>query len=114
MAEEPDPRAFENVEPTDIAADVAAGTVFLIDVRETSEWVTLHASGAVHIPLGDVREALPELAKEADGRVIAFICASGKRSAAAAEAAAGADLPRILNVAGGTAAWQKADLPTEP
>lgn len=71
----------------------------LIDVREAHEWQQGHAIGAVHIPMGEIVERLPEVP---DGAAI--ICRSGARSArvVAFLEQQGRD---AVNVAGGTLAW---------
>jgi rhodanese-related sulfurtransferase len=85
----------------------------MVDVRRPDEWVTGHASGAVHIPVDDVLErAEAELPKDRD---LLFICAAGVRSGLAAEMASalGFDAERLYNVEEGTPVWIRADLPTD-
>jgi rhodanese-related sulfurtransferase len=79
--------------------------VVLIDVREPGEWVSGHAPGAVHIPLGELRvDAVPE----ADA--VYLICRSGNRSGQATKALRSAGFD-ATNVAGGMIAWARAGLP---
>lgn len=86
-----------------------AGAV-VIDVRTPQEFASGHVPGALNHPLGFDPAALTEIPK--DGPVY-VICASGRRSDAAATqlAAAGFD---AVNVKGGTAAWTAAGLPVQP
>lgn len=83
----------------------------LIDVREPSEFTTVHAAGAVNLPLSDFAFRAGEIDPDRD---IYVICHLGGRSAQAAqylEQARGWD--NVINVAGGTDAWVAAGLPTE-
>lgn len=90
------------------AADEANDTVVLVDVRERGEFEGGHAPQARHVPLGELDASLGEL--QADGRVVAFVCRSGMRSATAAKKArlAGID---ASSVTGGMQAWGDAGLP---
>lgn len=99
--------------PSAVAAALEAGDALLIDVREPAEWAVGHADGAVHVPLGGLTDALPRLESEASGRTLAFICRTGSRSGKAAVEAASGDV-EVVNVVGGTTAWQEAGLPMVP
>ncbi|MDO5097411.1 MAG: rhodanese-like domain-containing protein [Corynebacterium sp.] len=95
---------MREVQVTEVPADAQ-----LIDVRETDEFATGHAAGAVNIPMSCIAERVSEL----DGsRDIYLICQAGGRSMRVAEHLAQMDLP-VINVAGGTGAWIAAGLPTE-
>lgn len=99
----------------EVAEAMTGDQLLLVDVREPAEWIAGHAAGAVHVPLGEIDHELPRLEREASGRDLAFICRSGSRSGkAATRAAASDDGPMIINVIGGTVAWQEADLPLVP
>ena len=82
----------------------------LVDVREREEWDYGHASGARHIPLGQLSRHLARFPKDRD---LLFICQSGSRSNVAMQLAKRAGLARTLNVKGGMNAWLRAGLPTE-
>ncbi len=85
----------------------------VVDVRRPDEWVTGHASGAVHIPVDDfLGEAEAKLPKDAD---LLFICAAGVRSGLAAEMAAalGFESEHLYNIEAGTPKWIEAELPTD-
>jgi rhodanese-related sulfurtransferase len=86
----------------------ALGDVTIIDVRETDEYTLGHVPGAKLIPLGELTGRTDEIPTEGP---VYVVCHSGMRSARATEflAATGVD---AINVAGGTAAWQQAGLPT--
>ena len=81
---------------------VAAGELWLLDVREGYEWDAGHAPGAHHIPLGELGMRQGELPDDA---TIAVICHVGYRSRMVADALVEADY-RAVDVAGGMIAWQ--------
>jgi rhodanese-related sulfurtransferase/transcriptional regulator with XRE-family HTH domain len=90
-----------------LQALLEAGELELIDVREPAEWATGHVPGARHVPLGQLRGAL---AASLPRDHVAFICAKGGRSAAAAKLAEQAGKQHVYSVAGGTEAWIAAGL----
>lgn len=81
----------------------------IIDVRENDEWNAGHIAGAIHIPLGEISNHLPELSKYQNSPVI-MQCRSGARSAKAADILAKAGFTNVHNLAGGLNAWQKEQL----
>jgi rhodanese-related sulfurtransferase len=77
----------------------------LIDVRELHEWAAGHASGAVHLPLGELRpDRLPTAER------LLCICRSGGRSSQAVAALRNAGYDAV-NVEGGMSAWHASGLP---
>lgn len=85
-------------------AQLDAGEVTLLDVREHYEWAAGHASGAIHIPLGELRAEAVQGEKP-----VVVMCHMGGRSQAAAEALKGAGFD-ARNLAGGILAWEAAGL----
>ena len=85
----------------DLAAEVEARTLNLIDVREADEFASGHLPGAINLPLSDFLERYEELDKD---KPYYIICRSGARSAQACAflEEEGYD---VTNVAGGTSAW---------
>lgn len=90
---------------------------FLLDVRTPGEYETVHADGAVNVPLGTVTETK---LKEANGgtlpKTVYVLCKSGGRATKAAEEIC--TFPEIVSnevevkvIAGGTEAWIEAELP---
>ena len=82
-----------------------AGEALLLDVREPHEWAQVHAPGAVHVPMSELRQdSVPR------DRPVLTICHLGGRSAAVAQALEqlGYD---VRNVSGGMDAWEAAGLP---
>ena len=84
--------------------EVVRGGATLLDVRESSEWKSGHAPGAIHIPLGDIDRAPRRLRQ---GRPVVVMCASGMRSRTAARhlRSLGWD---AASLSGGIGAWQRA------
>jgi rhodanese-related sulfurtransferase len=76
----------------------------LLDVRESAEWKSGHAPGAIHIPLGQIDQAPRRLHQ---GRPVVVVCASGMRSRTAAKHLRGLGFD-ATSVSGGMAAWQRA------
>src|SRR6266540_3928680 len=81
----------------------------VLDVREPDEWKAGHIAGSQHIPLGELRTRVAEVAKD---KTVLAVCRSGSRSDAAARGL------RTLgytaeNLDGGLMAWVRAGLPIE-
>lgn len=94
----------------EVAAELAADRVLLVDVREPAETARERIPGAVLMPLSAFDPAeLPDPA----GREVVFSCASGIRSVKASEMAQAAGLPYKSHLAGGIKAWKSAGLPVE-
>jgi rhodanese-related sulfurtransferase len=106
--------AFETVSAADIGGRVANGEVLLVDVREDDEWRAGRAPRAFHVPLAEVEARLDEIEERRDGRPLAFICRSGRRSAEAAQIAVDGGLEDVVNVEGGMAAWVEAGFRLRP
>ena len=100
---------IETIAPDEAAAAHGRGELVLIDVRDAAERAQARVPGSVHIPLDQLPERLHELPED---RPLAFICASGARSAIAAKKAAG-KVSSAANVDGGLAAWSRAGLTVE-
>lgn len=84
----------------------------IIDVREDEEWRQGHIPNAVHIPLSQLNERMPELDKYKSSAVITQ-CRSGRRSSKAAQMLKLAGFSQVYNLDGGLVAWQKAGLPSQ-
>lgn len=100
------------ITPTDAAAQVAAGTAVLVDVRSLDEWRSGAAAPAALLSLGDLQgdrhEWKPYLAKNKDKLIILY-CASGMRSGMAAGVLKKEGF-RVANL-GGFGRWSQAGLP---
>lgn len=82
----------------------------LIDVRENDEWAAGHAKGAVHIPMSEFTGRVNEVDTN---REVYVICKAGGRSAQVGQYLEQAKGANVINVDGGTDAWQAAGLPME-
>lgn len=82
----------------------------LIDVRTPGEYQSVHAEGAVNIPLDEITHEKVQSVKVGDGPVY-LICRSGNRSGRACQQLAASGLRDVVNVTGGTVAWQSEGLP---
>lgn len=78
----------------------------LLDVREPNEWNMAHIPGAVLIPLADVEEKV-EAAIPRNSKVIVY-CASGNRSAVAADTMQQLGYTDVASMAGGIRGWADA------
>ena len=83
----------------------AAGTAYLLDVRETDEWEQGRAPSAQHLPMSQL-----QVAAVPTDRPVLVICHLGGRSAMVASHLAAAGVS-VSNVVGGMDAWEAAGLP---
>jgi rhodanese-related sulfurtransferase len=101
---------LEVISPSALGNLRKAGPVALIDVRTPMEFRQIHADEATNVPLDQFDPAAVLAAHPEE--TLYLICRSGARSAKACEkllAVAGSR--RIVNVDGGTLAWEAAGLP---
>ena len=101
---------IKEVSPTETQTAVSKAYSQFIDVRTIEEYTGGHAARAVNIPLDTLSTRLDALEKN---EPIYVICQTGSRSKAAADILKGAGFNNVLNVTGGTSAWQAAGLPME-
>ena len=85
--------------------------LFLIDVREESEWATGHAAGAVHLGKGVIERDIEHVIGDV-GATLVLYCGGGFRSALAADALQSMGYRNVYSMAGGWRAWLKANGPT--
>jgi rhodanese-related sulfurtransferase len=83
-------------------------TPLLIDVREPNEFAEVRAEGAVLMPLSTFMLHYTELPRD---RPLLMICRSGARSGQATAFLMANGWADVVNVAGGTLAWERAGLP---
>jgi hydroxyacylglutathione hydrolase len=81
---------------------------FLLDVRNPREWAAKHIDGSVNIPLNHLQERIAEIPRN---RRIAVHCAGGYRSSIAASVLHQHGITHLIEMAGGLAAWDAAQLP---
>lgn len=103
---------MSTISPTKLYDAVQSGqAVELIDVRTPAEFGEVHVSFARNVPLDQLRA--DQLAARAGhaSQPIYVICRSGSRGKQACEKLLAAGCSNIMNVEGGTQAWEQAGLP---
>ncbi len=92
-------------------AQALAGATWL-DVREQEEWDEGHIPGALHIPRGNLESRVETAVPDRSAPLVVY-CASGMRSAFAAETLATLGYAQPLSLAGGYTDWKRNGYPTE-
>ena len=106
----------QNLTVEQVAAELTQGTVTLVDLREPAEWEAGMVAGAIHVPRGLLEFAAdptsPAHRRELDPhqRVILY-CASGGRSALAADTLQTMGYTNVAHLDGGFKAWAAAGRP---
>ncbi len=93
---------FIEIDVDDLDERLTAGG-FLVDVRETDEYLSGHVPGAISVPLSELSGRVDEC-RHPDGGTTIMICKVGGRSANACAHLAGLGFD-VVNVSGGTMAW---------
>ncbi len=91
----------------------------ILDVREPAEWAEGHIPGALLVPRGmleakadlEYANREPRLADRSQAMIVH--CASGGRSALAADVLQEMGFTNVRSMAGGIAAWKEKGLPIE-
>ncbi len=104
------PSEIKEVSPAEAQAAVSKAYSQFIDVRTAEEYAGGHAARAVNIPLETISSKLGTLEKN---EPVYLICQTGNRSKKAAAILKESGFNNVLNVTGGTVAWQAAGLPME-
>ena len=86
----------------------SADPPLLLDVRTAREWEAGHIDGSVNIPLNQLQGRMGELPED---RRIAVHCAGGYRSSIATSILRHQGFTNLVEMAGGLAAWDAAQLP---
>lgn len=105
---------METISVKQLAEKHRAGCIDLIDVRMPTEYREVHAEGAKNYPL-DVLDP-KAIATARNGRSaepLYVICKSGNRSSKAVQKFLDAGIENVVNVEGGTTAWDAAGLPVQ-
>lgn len=100
------------ISPKQLHDAVQAGqAVELIDVRTPVEFREVHVSFARNVPLDRLDAAQVAAMRNGSSQPIYVICRSGSRGKQACEKLASAGFTNVINVEGGTQAWDQAGLP---
>ncbi len=91
-----------------LTANEGEGQTALVDVREVWEFQEGHASGATNVPLSQLVQRVNEIPRD---REVLLICHLGSRSMEAAKFLRRQGIERVVNIDGGTDAWESAGLP---
>jgi rhodanese-related sulfurtransferase len=105
--------SLATISPRELDAQRQNGqTVELIDVRTPVEFQEVHCSYARNVPLSDLnpRELMQKRTVLAD-QPLYVICRTGSRGKQACEKFHAAGFSNVVNVEGGTLAWEQAGLP---
>ncbi|CAN5507649.1 hypothetical protein BH10ACI3_BH10ACI3_29160 [soil metagenome] len=101
---------IKEISPTEAQAAVSKAYSQFIDVRTPEEYSGGHAARAINIPLDTLSTKLDTIEKN---EPVYLICQTGNRSKKAAVMLKDAGYPNVLNVTGGTTAWEAAGLPMD-
>ncbi len=84
--------------------------IYLVDVREESEWARGHLPGAIHLSKGilerDIEQAIPE-----KSATLVLYCGGGFRSALAADNLQKMGYTQVISMDGGWRGWTEAGYP---
>lgn len=100
------------IDPVEIQKLLDTGyEIDLIDVRTPAEFREVHAVGAKNIPLDEINAEQLIAGRRDEDEPLYFICRSDSRGKKACEALHAAGCSNVVNVAGGTIAWDDLGLP---
>jgi hydroxyacylglutathione hydrolase len=102
--------SLPEITPPELRRRLSENTINALDVRREGEWTAGHVAGAAWWPLDRFRVAPPEVDLDIP---LAVHCQSGYRSMIACSLLQRAGFKNVMNVSGGFAAWQEAQLPVE-
>ena len=80
--------------------------VYLVDVREESEWHAGHAPGAVHLGKGIIERDIEQRIPDAQARILCY-CGGGYRSALVADNLQKMGYTHVLSMDGGIRDWRE-------
>jgi rhodanese-related sulfurtransferase len=99
------------IAPETVAQLASKGPIDLIDVRTPAEYTEIHARPARSVPLDRLDPAAIVASRvSSPDQPIYVICKGGNRGKQACEKFYQAGYTNVVNVAGGTLAWEKAGL----
>ncbi|MER2606738.1 MAG: rhodanese-like domain-containing protein [Siculibacillus sp.] len=95
-------RADSAIGYDEVRKGLEQGSIVLIDVRESGEFVAGHVPGAINLPLSAFS---PAALPKPEGKRVVLMCRSGNRSGRAQAAAHGAGRTDVLNYSGSMIEW---------
>ncbi len=105
------PNGWGTISPADLKAQIAAGGLTLIDVRELSEVSSAgKIESSINIPIRTLTKNLNMLPPDKAAPIVVY-CAIGHRGALGMMALQLLDYANVKSLAGGFAAWTSAGLP---
>jgi len=105
-------RKFKLISPVHAVSLINSEEAVVIDARNKGEFDKGHLSGAILIPLPDIKEHPEKLDKYKDKSLVIY-CQSGARSSEACQHLSKQGFDNVFNLDGGILAWQDANLPLE-
>ena len=84
----------------------------LVDVRSDEEWKVSHIPGALHVPMSQVEERLPELVPDRSRPIITY-CAVGSRSYRILPTLDALGYEDAISMTGGIVAWRELGFPVD-
>ncbi len=102
--------SITTISPRELCDLCSKGSIEIIDVRTPLEFSEIHATYAKNIPLDQLN--LQSVPSHANGPIY-LICKSGSRGQKACEKLLAAGITNVVNVEGGTMAWEQAGLPVK-
>lgn len=89
---------YNEMDPQILESQVVSKNIFLLDVRELSEWQEGHIDGAFHLPLGQINKStVKDLPKD---KSIYVYCRSGRRAEEAVSILKTLGFEKVLNIGG--------------
>jgi molybdopterin/thiamine biosynthesis adenylyltransferase/rhodanese-related sulfurtransferase len=92
------------------ASELIGGDTVFLDVREQGEWDLGHLPGAVHVPRGSLESRIEQVIPDRSSRIVAY-CASGNRSAFAAQTLTDLGYRQVENLIDGFVDWERNGYP---
>lgn len=99
-----------SLQPNDAVAKINREKAVIVDVREPEEYVKGHITNSKNIPLAQLDERLPQVAKNKALPVV-LVCEKGARAVRAEAQAKKLGYEHAQALAGGMKAWRDAGLP---
>lgn len=102
--------SISTISASKLKTELDAKKLFLLDVREPSEWEEGYIDGAARIFVGHLNEGIGKLPKD---EPLTVTCSVGNRSSIAASILKKKGFKQVRNVLGGMTAWNRLSYPTK-